>query len=358
MAYPKIFSYEDAWQVADQLSRQKDIANKTRLLLGNGFSKAYYGDFGYTTLFDAIKDEKENDRICEVFEKFGNSNFEGVLRLLQHAAWLVEIYGFSNEEIIADYERVKSALAEAIVKVHPLNTAAIPPINKVSCHDFISSFADVFTVNYDLLLYWVVMQNSPPSFGDCFTREEDTPDELCEYEGSGSKEKKFVYYLHGALHLVQKDGKTFKRVWGNTVPLVSQVKGAMDNGEYPLVVAEGDHESKDRQMSANPYLKHAYDKLKNTAGQIFTFGFSFSDQDEHLLNAISWNGGQRYLWVGIRGDFTKSENQKIFEKVKVMQDVRSKMIEGGKIKVNRTTGDLKVSFYDTGTMDVWGNRQS
>ncbi len=352
MDYPDVYSFEDALKQAKTNARLGLCTKDIRILLGNGFSRAYYGDFEYTTLFDAIKNEKENERIRQVFDAYGNSNFEGVLKLLQDGAWLVQIYGQSNEEILVDYERIKSALAEAIVKVHPANTGLIPLKNKQSCHNFISQFRDIFTVNYDLLLYWVVLNNTSPAFGDYFTREEDTPAELCEYVGSGAGDDPKIYFLHGALHLFQKDGKTVKRVW-TTMPLVSQVKEAMDKGEYPLVVAEGDSSAKDKQMSSNPYLKNAYDKFKNLGGQLFTYGFSFADQDNHLMQAIARNPFYRHLWIGIRGGFEKDSNVRIFEKTNEMKEIREGVIKGKKYSASRKAGDLKVHFYDSGSMDIW-----
>lgn len=355
ISYPKIYSFEDATKMADEFSGINCTKTKN-ILLGNGFSRSYYGDkFNYTTLFDAIKEEKNNERIKEIFEKYGNSNFEGVLRLLQDASWLNEIYKISNKEIISDYNKIKKSLSEAIVKVHPEHTGKIEEDQKKSCFNFLNLFENIFTVNYDLLLYWVIMtQEGQDKFGDYFTKEEDTPEGHCEFViGSHGKH---IHFLHGALHLFQQDGAVLKIVWGETVPLVSQVRDLMEKGIYPLVVAEGNSKAKVKQIKNNPYLKYIYDKFKLITGQLFTFGFSMSEQDEHILKIIKNNEDIRHLWIGIRGDFKTKHNKHFIQIANDLENERSLLIKNKKYNKNSKKGDLKVRFFDAGTMNIWGNR--
>lgn len=351
---PTILSFEEALQKANEFSTKNECANKKRILLGNGFSKSYFGEFGYTTLFDAIKDKKENKRIKKVFQKYGNSNFEGVLRLLQDSAWLLPIYGLDNAEVKDDYEKVKTALSDAIVKVHPKHTGVMPNEKKLNCLNFLSFFDDVFTVNYDLLLYWVIMtQERSEKFGDYFTREDDTPEEYCEFVGN-STVPKHIYFLHGALHLFQERNSTIKIVWGEKTPLVSQIKVLMDKGKYPLVVAEGDSSAKVNQIKGNPYLKHSFDKFKVVQGHLFTFGFSMSEQDDHILEVVKNNDKIRHLWIGLKGNFEKKENKRFIRIAGDLENGRKITIKDRSYRKNSTGGDLQVHYFDAGSMNIWG----
>lgn len=345
---PKIYSFEEALIEARKNSDQKLCTKGLRLLLGNGFSQAYFGKFSYKSLFTAIQEQKENERIKKLFNHFGTSNFEAVLSFLKHTQFLSTIYGFPDKEIKSDYERLRDSLAEAIVKVHPENTNEIPKKNQQACYKFLEKFDEIFTVNYDLLLYWVLLQDPSLAFGDYFFRDENTPNEFCEYFQDGSKSEKHIFFLHGALHLFLKNGVTTKKVWGNTVPLIEQIKSEIENGYYPLVVTEGDSDSKLNQIKGNPYLNHGLSSFLLKKGQLFSFGFSFSDQDNHIIDAIVKNMGLNFLWIGIRGDIKK--NSHFLEIAKKMEDGRGKILKGKE----KTKSSLSVYFYDAGNVNLWG----
>lgn len=354
----KIYSFDEAWKASQKTIDDGECTKSRRLLLGNGFSRSFFGDkFSYQTLFSVIESEKKNKRVKKLFDYFGTSNFEAVLTVLKNTKFLFEVYGIVNKEPLVDYERIRDALAEAIVKVHPPKTTAIPTKNKIACLSFLQKFDDdIFTVNYDLLLYWVTVQDD--TFGDYFFREEDTPPEYCEFVHDGAKSAKHIHFLHGALHLFQKDGRTIKKVWGNVAPLVSQIKDEMEKGHYPLVVAEGDSESKLSRIKSVPYLEHAFAKLQNFKGQIFTFGFSLSEQDNHIVDALVNNDNVRCVWIGIRGDFSQEENKRLMGLANDIQERRNKKLLGKQRRRRKNKfGNLEVKFYNAGSVDLWGNRE-
>lgn len=353
VVFPSIYTFEQAMEIAKNNHENKLCTKSIRLLLGNGFSQAYHGDFAYSTLFDSVKQQKENARIKNIFEHFGTSNFEGVLSFLKKVQVLSTIYNFDMSEVVSDYERVRDALADAVVKVHPEKTTEISDLNKNDCYKFIDRFDDVYTVNYDLLLYWVLLRDSGIDFGDYFFRDEETPQEYCEYVEDGGKTDKHIYYLHGALHLFLKNGITTKKVWGNTIPLISQIKDEMEQGYYPLVVAEGESADKIEQIKGNPYLNHSFSKFERGQGQLFTFGFSFSSQDAHITKAIIKNRTLKYLWIGIRGDFTEDKNKQLFKMAEDMVEQRRNLVG---LKDKKGNGYLTVNFFDAGEMDIWGKK--
>lgn len=348
----KIYSFDDALELAQSYSDQDLCTKKKQILLGNGFSQAYYGDFSYKTLFSSIQDTPDFEKIKKIFDYFRTSNFEEVLSFLKHSQFLCELYGFDDSEIKKDYIRVRDALATALVKVHPGKTSAIPKENKLACFNFLNQFDSIYTVNYDLLLYWTLLQDPSLPFGDYFYRDEDTPSEYCEYFEDGSKSDRHVFFLHGALHLFVEHSGVIKKVWGGAVPLIEQIKEEINKDHYPLVVAEGDSDAKLNQIKNDPYLHHIFSKFSKQTGQLFTFGFSFSEQDNHILNAIAKNPSIRYLWVGLRGDFEKQKNKDL---VRLLIGAQSKREEIVGKKEKKSYGPLNLMFFDSGSMNIWDN---
>jgi hypothetical protein len=72
---------------------------------------------------------------------------------------------------------------------------------------------------------------------------------------------------------------------------------------------------------------------------LFTYGFSFSDNDKHIYDKIA-TGRIKHLFVSLYGDPESEFNQQIIEKV-------------NKIKGLRTINQLEVTFYDAESASVW-----
>lgn len=129
---------EEATLTFDQVC--EEIAGKpTSLLLGNGFSVAYNPIFKYNNLKD------------EVFKKaFDGMDVEEIMLSL-----------YSQPKYLDS--RLKAGFISAISSVHP-DWASDDKIK--SCAAFLKNFSRVYTLSYDLLLYWVI--NSAPELLDKF----------------------------------------------------------------------------------------------------------------------------------------------------------------------------------------------
>lgn len=116
--FPPIHSFADALEMTKSFT---DSAGKKRLLLGNGFSMACFDGFGYTALYERVKNLGIPEKVQKIFEKYGETNFEAVLRLLDDSSWIAETYDLcfngSQSEIKKDYEVLKLALTNAITEV-------------------------------------------------------------------------------------------------------------------------------------------------------------------------------------------------------------------------------------------------
>lgn len=355
MSYPEILSFQEA---LDSAKGSPTSEGTRRLLLGNGFSMACYGDFGYSTLYEKVREKGIPDKVQNIFERYGETNFEAVLKLLDDGSWMAENYELCDDkdesQMKSDYEALKDALAEAVTEVHPEHRGMIDPKKYTSAYDFISKFDDIYSVNYDLLLYWCSLHTEPFKFKDCFSKDNETSGNDCEFMlSTNSSSGGFIYFLHGALHLYNDGENVRKRVWKDTdVPLVTQIKAALARKEYPLVVAEGDCHSKISQIEGSSYLSNCMRKFSGIKGHLFTFGHSMSAQDQHIVDAVVKNHALRHLWIGIRGDFGKKSNQRLYDLGETMKKRRLERI--GERKHSKATGPLFVHFFDADSAKVWG----
>src|SRR5690606_17312521 len=96
---------------------------KIRVLLGNGFTIGAHSQFQYGTLYEQAKQAGLPNHVIELFERYGTTNFEQVLRQLDEGQWLAQHYEMQatnpNRDMGSDYGRLKQALVEAISASHP-----------------------------------------------------------------------------------------------------------------------------------------------------------------------------------------------------------------------------------------------
>ena len=149
-----------------------DRGNTSHLLLGNGFSIGCDPCFAYGSLYDRAVAAGLSPRAQQVFEHMGTNNFEGVMRLLRDGSWLAETYGLvdhDGSEMLADLEIVKDALVQAIADSHLDHSGLVSDAKKRSAARFFGPYHNIFTTNYDLLPYWVILAaDGRPDYWDGF----------------------------------------------------------------------------------------------------------------------------------------------------------------------------------------------
>lgn len=160
-------------------------AKKRHLLLGNGFSIALRPDiFTYGSLYDNA-DFSAAPHVKKLFEALGTQDFEIVIKYLQDAAKVVEVYRPSARTLARSLHRdaaaIKDALVNAIAKRHPDRPFDIENQQYAACRAFLNGFNHIFTLNYDVLLYWTLMQDKVDKLefrhDDGFRHPEDNPDQ-------------------------------------------------------------------------------------------------------------------------------------------------------------------------------------
>ncbi len=186
---------------------------RKHLLLGNGFSIGCDARFRYDSLYAYAKEEGLSGRAQAVFERLGTNNFEGVLRALDDTAFVAEVYGLApgaepTPTITDDAEQIKRVLVSAVAGRHLDLPSDVPDEKKAACVEFLTPYYNVFTTNYDLLLYWVEMHGLDVLKGrDGFRAPPGNPDApyLEFHERVGGE--KGIFFLHGALHLYVANGE-------------------------------------------------------------------------------------------------------------------------------------------------------
>ena len=178
------------------MEKAHNEGGKKRILLGNGFSIGAHQQFNYGTLYEQAVSTGLPSHIEDLFSRYGTPNFEEVLRQLDEGQWLANHYllkkSDQNLDMAEDYEKVKRLLVDSIAENHPEKPGLIPDQKLRAVSAFLQGFDDVFTTNYDLLLYWASLVGDSFLFEDGFGREIETDESYCVFLPTGSGGKAYL----------------------------------------------------------------------------------------------------------------------------------------------------------------------
>jgi hypothetical protein len=271
----EIISFQDAIKRTEK--------NDRAILIGNGFSADY---FRYRTLLEQSGLDP-NGPLVALFKALDTSDFELTIKALEDAAIVERSYGDEerHNRFVADANTLREALVHAIRSTHPAHREDIA--GKIpGCIQFLKPFGQVFTLNYDLLLYWVIL--GAVGFSDGF----GLGTEAAGFRGpfkSGAYCN--VYNLHGGLHLyLTADGEVEKRLMGPSGVIDAIASTITAAKRLPIYVAEGTSTAKMRRINSNQYLSHCYEQLRNRNGSFFVYGHSAAENDAHIYRAIFGSG--------------------------------------------------------------------
>lgn len=328
--------------------------SRSHLLLGNGFSIACEQCFAYGSLFEYAKTHGLPASCLPVFDRLGTNNFEGVMRLLEDANWVAQHYGLlegsTTSKMLLDLSDVKRSLVDAIAKTHPDHTHNIGNSKKDTCVKFLEPYHNIFCTNYDLLLYWVEMHGQEKLRGrDGFDYDIDDPEASYVVFSEHIGGEKGMFFIHGALHLYTVGGQVRKHSWARTGKhLIEGIRESLDEGQYPLFVAEGTSDKKLEQIQNSGYLSYCLGKLERIENNLVTFGLSFGENDQHITNAIAHNRKLRTIYVGLFGEPESPANLDTRKHIATMIEKRRSLIEAKRVR-----NELEVKYYDVSTAAVW-----
>lgn len=342
----------------DQALKKSASASHQHVLLGNGFSRACRNDiFAYDALFERADFANLSGNAKALFEVLETTDFEVVIEALKSAAKIVAVYAADYPELAealeADADALREVLVSAIAGSHPGLLSEISNAQYSACKKFLFNFERIFTLNYDLLLYWAVMQRElKPDVepNDGFRTPEYGEAEYVTWEIEESHGQK-IYYLHGALHLFDAGSELQKYTWINTgIRLTEQIRKALEVEKYPMFVAEGTSAEKVERIKHHAYLTKAFESFSRIGGALFIFGHSLAANDEHILHLIE-KGKVTELYVGIFGDPDSPQNKHAVTRAESMVQYRLDL--AARRKRGRPP-ELSVYFYDAESARVWG----
>lgn len=344
----------EVMRYADAMQSIARVTNKY-LLLGNGFSIALKPDiFTYGSLYENA-DFSRAPYLPKIFDALGTSDFEVIIRHLSDTAQILEVYRPKLAKLAArlrqDAEIVKDILVDVIASRHPSRPYEISADQYRSCRAFLRPFRSIYTLNYDVLLYWALMHNDledqPFNHDDGFRHPIDNED--APYVSWQQASSATVSYLHGALHLFDRGTEITKYTWSKTdMPIVEQVRDALNEDKFPVFVAEGTSDFKVERILHNAYLHKALrsfeGSMKAGTGALVVFGHSLAPNDDHVLRCIA-AGGVSNLLVGLYGDPTTATNREAIRHAQSLGNLRTQL------KGDRWP--LAIKFYDAASAHVW-----
>ena len=299
MEIDKLITYQEVIAHLTKKGRAK------HLLFGNGFSMAYDSNiFSYNALSKFIENTGD-PLVSSLFERLNTKNFELIMQQLDNFCEIADI--FSDDKTLAPKikavsEKLKNSLIDAVKDLHPEHVFKISAENSQACINFLQEYlgngGTVFSTNYDLLLYWVLMRNGAQNAIDGFGRDLETdldgdeyiePEDLeySELRWGKYKGKQSIFYLHGTLPIFYTGIHIIKVAYDSEHYLLQNVKERIDNKEYPIFVTAGNGKEKLTHIVHNRYLSYCYEQLCNIQGSLVTFGFNFGEYDTHIIEAIN-----------------------------------------------------------------------
>lgn len=273
-----------------------DKYNEPNLFLGNGFSINIFNGFNYTSLFDEFL-LNCNDSYKILFSQFNTTNFELILKHLNYTRKVNVILELGGVEIIDEaIEALKKGLIKTIEQIHP-RSKDISLFDKNYLETLakqFNKFGNIFTTNYDLFLYQIIMKirdlNISDSkyiiYNDNFSKPGDDVLYFERPKSNSSYKNKSIYYLHGALFIFNDDSFAYKIRRYKDVELIEVVASKIQSGNIPLFVSEGDPKDKERTIYSNRYLDYCLEKLREDVTPLIMFGYSLSEFDEHIIEIL------------------------------------------------------------------------
>ncbi|MAZ40085.1 MAG: hypothetical protein CMF49_08180 [Legionellales bacterium] len=335
---------------------------KPSILIGNGFNialseinKNLIINLDYQTICNEVcsrleKIDTQNDSDAVITNKkilvnflknsknLGQYDLEFLLHILQEMResfpFMIDAYGSKVADhenlLIAQIKLLKETVLDVIVdeKFHPaysnvFDDEIIKQCDYVTiCANNLKCFERIFTINYDLILYWLFNKENLFDKGsaesdkkngfrdgfsrrECYLNQESQKKDYRLYGVSLNSNHWDFFYLHGAFHLLQTAETAFKLVnsQGGIFKSLQELKKELQQ-EYEdfnnLIIFEATTQAKLSQLNKNSYLSKAYDKVSPIKGDIIIYGCNLMNDGRVEL------GNDLHLWQKIINSNTQN----------------------------------------------------
>ena len=301
------------------IKKWKDIKEDftDALLMGNGASIQFSEKFKYDSLWQAAKDTsditEEIDNLA--YALYTGTNFELLMNKLFEVINVNKEFGIKSDKIKNAYKSIQQALIKTVRKNHCEYCEVEDRFNEQI--PFLKNFNTIFSLNYDLLLYWIRIasdnKNEEYQFYDCFTKTRGFSDSYLSFhwEINSENQSTCVFYPHGALHLARDKQGTDKKIFAEGKDLLNTIIHQWSNNEsLPLFVSEGDSKNKMASIKRSDYLLKVYNEILPKSGPtLVIYGWSMDKKvDGHLLSQIV-KGEYKKIAVHVHRPTTENINQ-------------------------------------------------
>ncbi|WP_081465765.1 DUF4917 family protein [Corynebacterium variabile] len=339
----------DFQNIDDAIADAKNKSGDISLILGNGFSSAYGECFRYPTLKSRAEIPNLSRPKDRIFEESGSDDFETTMRRMSYTTSMLRLYSQgSSSDICCQIENdrllIKNALVETLADIHPPSSRSIDSIKYRRTRSLIRKFSRIYSLNYDLLLYWATLNSDSDGEGiigtDGFYKDGDS----LVWRGHPSTATTKIYYLHGGMHLYydEEDKKIHKLSNQKGKTIISQVRENLNNGHYPCVVTEGSSKDKIKRILESNYLNTSYESLDTLSGSLFTFGASLDKNDNHIFDKASGAPNLHSLYIGVRNPHSASAI-----------NINARAQEIKKHHDDKNGKQLTLKFYNSSVPGVW-----
>ncbi|MDI9257301.1 DUF4917 family protein [Flavobacterium sedimenticola] len=281
------------------------------LLLGNGFTLQFSKSFAYKSLFKIFLDNCNED-LAKLIPEFETYNFEEIQKYMEYAKIINSSLNIECNQLNESLNVLKFGLIKTINSVHPkANEVDFTQLENIAKQ--LHNFNNIFTTNYDLFLYHIVMKSVDIkkaktikdyiSYQDYFFGNY-APVGFKQLMDEQKETYKHIYYLHGALFLFKEDGNDIKLIKNNNEELIDLISFEINSDRFPTFITEGDSKLKLKSIKENFYLSFCLRKLKDANAPILIFGNSLSEFDKHIINALKENHNTLFYAL-----YTKGKNE-------------------------------------------------
>ena len=300
----------------EALRNLRDHGIPVHLLVGNGLSIQARLPFITSVINQYASTYPLGQRAIELIRNIPSLSPEDSLAYLQNFPVANPRTGESETE----YSLLRDALMRAIADAHPDGIDAIYMRMRQSVANFFNRFDTVFTTNYDLLPYWTIRHDLlQDTFSDGFAEVklfDDLDVQYSEFTSAPKASTRTLWYLHGSLNIYNEEERSLQINWDSTQESLHDIfLQRYSRGQSPVIVLEGTSKRKRMAIDIDPYLSVALANLGQIEGALVTFGFGFSWQDSHIIDAILQNQNLEALYVGLHGDYFSPENLALWYRI-------------------------------------------
>ncbi|MEJ8674101.1 DUF4917 family protein [Chromobacterium amazonense] len=275
------------------------------IIVGNGLSISIANDFRYGTLFNhAVELGWIDEDAKSLFEYLKTENFEEALRALSESNDVLKIMTKSENIKLKDaHDKIRQSLINSIGGLHKNYHSVEHSIKKLALK--IKEFDYVFSLNYDLLMYWAVIESnksSKNSVKDCFFPT-GFPSDWKKYKTPypGNTKSTLIFYPHGNMSIIKK-GNTEIKAKAEVDHLLSVISGHISNDEKPIFISEGTSARKLQSIAGSQYLSKVYFECMGEIGDnVAIHGWSMSENDKHLIDRVLMSNKLRKVALGVNG---------------------------------------------------------